>query len=393
VSGSPKTRRRPRPPAPGATARGAAVSGMMPRLAASVVITVLGFFIPTVITSANGMTVMVNGLVLGLMALSVGFLLNLLGWVSFGAAAFSGGAAYLFAILCVSAKMSLTEAAVLALAGSVVGGMLIGLVFVRSKALVFTMLTLALGQLLYQVVTLDQYSGATGGTNGLVVAYHGTFFGMSAAQLADPVQVWPLIWGVAVILVAACYLVGRSRFGRVLRGIRENETRMQHSGYNTYLPKLAAFGIAGFIGAVAGVLSAANVGFISPELLTFEASGTAIIAALIGGYQTAIGPVIGGLLMDWGQNEFGSTGHLYLYTGIAVIVVLVLFPRGLSGLAVELWQQGGRQVRRSRQAAGSQAAQDQAGDGGGGRVARERAAAEHSVTTGSTAEGSAHAVD
>jgi branched-chain amino acid transport system permease protein len=346
--------------APSAAARRPSLAGVTPGLPVTVGLAVLGFFVPSFMSSANTMTVLVNGLLLGLMALSVGFLLNLLGWVSFGAAAFSGGAAYLFAILCVSSQMNPTAAALLAVAGSVIGGLLVGLVFVRSRALVFTMLTLALGQLLYQIVSLDRFSGATGGANGLVVTYHGTLFGMSANQLANPAQVWPLIWTVVIVLTGACYLVGRSRFGRILRGIRENETRMQHSGYDTYLPKLAAFGIAGFIGAVAGVLSAANVGFISPDLLTFEASGTAIIAALIGGYQTAVGPVIGGLLVDWGQNEFGSTGHLYLYTGIAVIVVLVLFPRGLTGLAVDLWHQATGQLRRSRRKAGDQRAGDRA---------------------------------
>jgi branched-chain amino acid transport system permease protein len=355
MSGSLDTERpRRRMLVPVAAARRPSLARVTPRLPVTIVIAVLGFFVPSVISSANGMTVLVNGLLLGLMALSVGFLLDMLGWVSFGAAAFSGGAAYLFAILCVSSKMNLTVAAILAVAGSVVGGLLVGLIFVRSKALVFTMLTLALGQLLYQLVTLDRFSSATGGTNGLVVAFHGTFFGMSASQLADPAQVWPLIWAIVIVLMAACYLIGRSRFGAILRGIRENETRMQHSGYNTFTPRLLAFGFAGFIGAVAGVLSAANVGFISPELLTFEASGTAIIAALIGGYQTATGPVIGGLLVDWGQNEFGSTGHLYLYTGLAVIVVLVLFPRGLSGVATDLWNHATRQLRRVRRRPGGQ---------------------------------------
>lgn len=357
-------------PGGGTTVRPARAD-LVARLPVTAAIVVLGFFVPFFPLGANTMTVLVNGLLLGLMALSVGFLLNLLGWVSFGAAAFSGGAAYLFAIFCVSLNMSLTEAAVLAVVSSVIGGLLIGLVFIRSRALVFTMLTLALGQLLYQIVVLDKFSGATGGTNGLVVRLHGTLFGLSSAQLAAPALVWPLVWTVVVILVAACYLVSRSRFGRVLRGIRENETRMQHSGYGTYLPKLAAFGFAGLIGAVAGVLSAVNVGFISPDLLTFEASGTAIIAALIGGYQTAIGPIIGGLLVDWGQNEFGSTGHLYLYTGIAVIAVLVLFPRGLTGLAADLWRHAVRYSRshgasaesrqavverESRQAAGERSA-------------------------------------
>jgi len=317
-------------------------------LVAVAVLAVLGYMVPTLVFGTHGMEVLLNGVLLGLMALSVGFLLNLLGWVSFGAAVFSGGGAYLFAILGVSSQMQLMTAAVLAVVGATLGAILIGLIFVRSRALVFTMLTLALGQLLLQFVSLDPLRKLTGGSDGLSVQYNGTLLGLSARQLADPVVFWPVVWTVALAAWALAQTVTKTRLGRMLRGIRENEPRMQHAGFGTYLPKLAAFGISGFLGAVAGVLQAVHTGFISPDLLGFGASGNAIIAALIGGYGSPFGAVLGGVLLIWGQGQFGAGGQLYLYTGIAVVVVISLFPQGIVGLLQSGWRQISHRLRRQK---------------------------------------------
>lgn len=303
-----------------------------PRVIGSFAIAVIGFLVPSMISSPNTMTVLLDGILLGLSALSVGFLLNLLGWVSFGGAAFSGAAAYLFAILAINSHMSLLLAVVVGVAGATAVSGLIGVIFVRSKALVFTMLTLALGQLLLQVVSLTGLSKYTGAANGLIISYRGTFLGLDANALTNASTFWPVAWAAVIIAVFGCSLLARSRFGQVLRGIRENESRLQHAGYNTYLPKLAAFAVAGLMGACAGALQALNIGFVSPSLLSFSACGTAIIAAIVGGYESPFGPVLGGILMIWGQNEFGSTGQLFLYTGIALVVVLTVFPRGITGL-------------------------------------------------------------
>ena len=304
-----------------------------PAVTASVIVGVLGFFMPAVLGTGNLMTVLVNGIVLGLGALSVGFLLNTLGWVSFGGAAFSGAAAYVFAVV-VSSKpeLSVQLAILIAVLGSTMISVLVGLVFVRSRALVFTMLTLALGQLLLQVVDLHSLSDRTGGTNGLVASFSGTLFGLDASRLNAAETFWPIAWACVVVAVFLSWLITRSAFGRVLRGIRENESRLQHAGFGTYWPKLAAFAFAGFLGAVSGVLQAINMSFVSPDLFSFATSGTVIIAVIIGGYESPWGPVVGAIVLTELENQFASSGELFLYMGIAVIVVLVLFPRGISGL-------------------------------------------------------------
>lgn len=322
-------------------------TGRRTGLVVGIVVAVLGFGVPTAVSSPNSMTILLDGIMLGLSALSVGFLLDLLDWVSFGGAAFSGVGAYLFAIYCGSLHMHTLAAAVLALVTGVVGAALIGLVFVRSNALVFTMLTLALGQLLLQMASLSKWTTVTGGADGLLITNIGGLFGVDENAQRDPGGFWPVVWGAAVVLVALVYLLRYSRLGSILRGIRENEMRMRHAGFNTFIPRLVAFSLAGLIGATAGILQAVNTGYVSSSLFAFSASGTAIIAALVGGYESPIGPILGGLVVTWGQNELGATGDLSLYTGIAVVVVLVFFRRGAIGILDWLWRSATQRPHRT----------------------------------------------
>jgi branched-chain amino acid transport system permease protein len=171
---------------------------------------------------------------------------------------------------------------------------------------------------------------------------------MSPAQIADPGTFWPVVWSVAVLAVATVLLIARSRWGRLLRGIQENEDRLRHSGFNTYLPKLAAFTFAGLLGGIAGVLQAMFIGFASPDLLSFNASGNAITSSLIGGFENPVGPIAGAVLFKWGQDQFGATGQLYLYTGLALMIVLVVFPRGIVGVAAIVCRRTGALRERSR---------------------------------------------
>jgi branched-chain amino acid transport system permease protein len=311
-----------------------------PRIGVAVVVLALGYLVPSAIGSASTMAVLLNGIILGLMALSVGFLLDTLGWVSFGAAAFSGGAAYLFGILCVSENTAALPSAVYAVLLATAASMIVGLIFVRGTLLVFTMLTLALCQIVFKLVSLNSLRRTTGGSDGLVINFHGGVFGLSPLEVTQPRHLWYLAWTIVVVAVLAVTLIGGGRPGRLLRGIRENEVRLQHAGFDTYWPKVLAFGFAGMLGALAGVLQAMSIAFVSTDVLSFGASGTAVVAALIGGYRSAYGPVLGGLLLTYGENEFGSSGQLFLYTGIAIVVVLVVLPDGVAGALSWLWRNG-----------------------------------------------------
>ena len=83
-------------------------------------------------------------------------------------------------------------------------------------------------------------------------------------------------------------------------------------------------------------LTGLNQAFASPELLNFTTGGNGLVAMLIGGAGTVGGPVLGAFLYTIGQDQFGASGHLELFTGIGVVLVIVAFPDGALGFVLRL---------------------------------------------------------
>lgn len=297
-----------------------------------------GLLVPMVLKSTFYLGLLINGALLGIAAVGIGFLMHQCGLVMFGVAAFIGLPAYLLGILTMQFGLSLPLAVALALAGSTAFAALAGALVVRARPLPFAMLTLALAQMLKSASTLQAMRPLTGGDDGLTMTFNGTLFGLTQSQLAKAVTFWPLAWVALCLVIFVCWRVGRSRFGQVLRATQANEERMRFSGFDTYLPRLAAFVMSSFIVSVAGVLMALNSAFASPELLDFATGGHALVAMLVGGGATVGGPLLGAMLYTWGQDAFGATGYLELLTGIAVVFMIAAFPQGAMGFVLKLWR-------------------------------------------------------
>jgi branched-chain amino acid transport system permease protein len=207
----------------------------------------------------------------------------------------------------------------------------LGALIVRSNPLAFMMLTLAAGEMASHGVMLEGLRDYTSGADGLVVNFRGSILGMQAGDFANPTLFWPIAWSAAWVLGLAAFAARRSRFGAVLRAVRENEERMRFSGFDTYLPRLAAFVFVNAIAGVSGLLHVLSSGFVSPESLGLSVSTNALVAALIGGVASSTGPIAGGLLFAFAQDQFGARGLTQLLTGVAVVVFIVLLPRGVVG--------------------------------------------------------------
>jgi branched-chain amino acid transport system permease protein len=299
-----------------------------------VVVIALGAFAPHVITSSYWLGLLVNAMILGLSALSIGFLAHQCGLMMFGVSALTGGATYIYAVAVTSFGLTALAAALLALVLATVLFALIGAAIVRARPLPFAMLTLALAQLLHSLVLLTELRPWTGGDDGLAVGYEGTLFGLTQAQMSRPETFWPVCWIAFCGAVALAWFSGQSRFGQVLRAIKANEERMRFSGFDTYAPRVFAFAISGLFAAVAGLLSGLYSAFASPEILDFSAGSNALVATLIGGAETLFGPPLGALLFVLGQDRFGATGNLELLTGVGVALVIYLFPGGVFGFVL-----------------------------------------------------------
>ena len=272
-----------------------------------------------------------EGLLLGILALSVAFLMSQSGLVALGAASVYGGVGYLFANGVALAGLSPSLALLVALAVAIVYSALLGALIIRTNPLAFMMLTLAAGQMVSHSVMLEGLRDYTSGADGLVVSFDGRVFGLQAADFANPARFWPIAWGAAWLAGLAVWVVRRSRLGAVLRAIRANEERMRFSGFDTYLPRLAAFVFVSVIAAICGLLHVLNAGFVSPESLGLSVSTNALVAALIGGTAGSVGPIAGGVLFTFAQDQFGARDLTQLLTGAAIVVFIVLFPRGIVG--------------------------------------------------------------
>ncbi|MCA3219613.1 MAG: branched-chain amino acid ABC transporter permease [Burkholderiales bacterium] len=267
-------------------------------------------------------------LIFALAAASLNLILGFGGMVSLGHAAFFGIGAYTVGILMVEGVQSAWVAWPLAVLAAALFALVIGGVSLRTRGVYFIMITLAFAQMIYYVaIGLKTY----GGEDGLSLP------GRSAIGLGiDLTHDITFYYLVLAIFAAAMFALNRvvdSRFGRVLVGIRENETRMEAIGFSTYQARLIAFVIAGALAGLAGVLFANHNSFVSPTALHWTQSATLVIMVILGGIGYRYGGPIGAavlLLLEDVLSQYTEYWHLAL--GVLLLIVVFAAPRGLTGL-------------------------------------------------------------
>ena len=312
---------------------------------------VIGAAAPTRLAGEFVLRLGEEGLLLGILALSVAFLMNQAGLVALGAASVYGGAGYLFAVAMSEWDMTAVEALAVSLLIIVVYAAFLGALIVRTHPLAFMMLTLAAGEMVSHSVTLEGLRDYTGGADGLVVSFKGSILGMQAADFANATRFWIVAWSAAWLAGLIIWAARRSRLGAILRAVRENEERMRFSGFNTYAPRLIAFVLVNAIAGACGLLHVLNAGFVSPDSLGLSVSTNTLVAALIGGVDGSVGPILGGLVFSFAQDQFGAHGATQLFTGIAIVVFIVLLPSGIVGGLLEALQPRARALARRRKGA------------------------------------------
>jgi branched-chain amino acid transport system permease protein len=305
-----------------------------------------GLAVPYVLTDTYTMSLVLDATLLSLLALGIGFLARHLGLISLGHGAFFGTAAYGVGIATTNWGWSPTLAVGFGVLAGSAFALVMGVLVVRASGFGFLMLTLALSQALFALSVLTSARDLTGAHDGKLLSYDRdlTFLGLSQADVMNPGLFWPFAWIALTVCATVLWLVGRSRFGTTLEGIRENEERMRFSGYDTFVPRLAAFVLSGAVASLGGALFAINAGYVSPDILGFGRAGDSLIAALIGGFGLLIGPILGTFLFVWAQANFNFGGNLHLFTGLALILVLVFMPGGITGGLQKLYHR----IRKGR---------------------------------------------
>jgi len=291
----------------------------------------VGGVIATVVSSGTVLSLFTQATIYAVFALGVGVLLKQNGMVSFGHALFFGGASYLVGILLQLQLMSAELAILATLLGVTVAAFLIGLVIVRVPGVAFGMLTLAIGQMFF--LTASRARGLTGGADGMNIDWPSRLFGFPVAQMLKPASMFLVCWGTLVVVMFLLAWLMRTRFGGITEAVRDNEERARFIGITTLWPRAAVYALSALVTSVAGVLSALNTGFVSPESLHWSLSGVALMMVVVGGFKALWGPAAGAVVYFLFKDILGEHAtHWMTIFGVALITVIVFSPTGVAGL-------------------------------------------------------------
>ena len=249
------------------------------------------------------------------------------GYVSLGHNVFFAFGAYFAGMFFVYLRVSPFVIAPVAGIAAMLGGLLFGLIALRTRGTAFIISTIALVLLMVEV--LDNWK-PTGGTNGLAMK----IIGLDGQFAKIPYYYYLLV--IMILTMLTSYFIKHSKFGLGLRAISQDETKAEVAGIPTRLYKILAFGISGLFIGMAGAIWGSYLTYLRPSIFLTVAIGTNIVLnTILGGKGTVSGPVIGAAIMI-AVNEFvvaklGATELNIVVTGLILIFVLLYFPEGIVG--------------------------------------------------------------
>jgi branched-chain amino acid transport system permease protein len=291
----------------------------------------LGAVVAFGVSSSTLLSLLTQSIIYAVFALGVGVLLKQNGMVSFGHALFFGGASYLIGILLQLQLMSAELAILVTLLAVTAAAFLIGLVIVRVPGVAFGMLTLAIGQMFF--LSASRARGLTGGADGMNIDWPSRLFGFPMSQMLKPATMFLVCWSTLVVVMFLLAWLMRTRFGGITEAVRDNEERARFIGINTLLPRAAVYALSALVTSVAGVLSAMNTGFVSPESMHWSLSGVALMMVVVGGFKALWGPAVGAVVYFMFKDILGEHAtHWMTIFGMALIAVIVFSPTGVAGL-------------------------------------------------------------
>ncbi|MDR3370458.1 branched-chain amino acid ABC transporter permease [Rhodoferax sp.] len=286
-------------------------------------------------SSTNLLSLLTQAIIYAVFAIGVGLLLRQNGMVSFGHALYFGSAGYFVGIL-LQLKLIPPEAAIAVTLAALAGmAFLMGLVIVRVPGIAFGMLTLAIGQMFF--LTASRSRGLTGGADGMSIEWPSTLFGLPMSQLLKPGTMFLICWVTLIVVLLLLTLLLNTRFGSITEAVRDNEERARFIGIRTLLPRATVYALSATVTGVAGLLSALNTGFVSPENLHWSLSGVALMMVVVGGHKVLWGPALGAVVYFLAKDILGHyANHWMAIFGITLIVVIVFSPTGIAGTLAKL---------------------------------------------------------
>lgn len=292
-----------------------------------------------------------------LFACAFNLLIGFTGLLSFGHAAFLGGAAYAaghaLKVWGVPTELGL----IVGIAAGALLGLIMGVLAIRRSGIYFSMITLALAQMLYFFFL---QAGFTGGEDGLQSVPRGKLLGL--LDLTSDVTLYYVVLAIFVLSFLLIYRTVHSPFGQVLKAIRENEARAMSLGYDTARFKLLAFVLSAALAGLAGATKTLVLGFATLTDAHWSTSGLVILMVLMGGMGTMLGPILGAFVVVALENKVGDIGMFLgsvtgiewfnglgeavtIVIGLIFVVCVMSFRRGMVGEVNAWWAR--RQAART----------------------------------------------
>ena len=278
-----------------------------------------------------------------LFACAFNLLIGFTGLLSFGHAAFFGGAAYVTGHALKVWGVPFELGLLIGTAFAALSGWLIGGLAIRRQGIYFTMITLALAQMLFFVFLQAPF---TGGEDGLQSIPRGYLMGV--IDLRNDLTMYYVVLAIMVVTFALIVRIIHSPFGQVLKAVRENEPRATSLGYEVARYKLLAFVLSAALAGLAGSVKAVVLGFGTLSDVHWSMSGLVVLMTLVGGMGTLFGPVLGAIIIIALENKLGDVGgwlahvtaiewfntlgeSVTMVTGLIFVICVLAFRRGIIG--------------------------------------------------------------
>lgn len=255
-----------------------------------------------------------------IMAISVNVICGITGQLSLGQAGFLAIGAYSCIIL-TEFGLPLPVSALVAAMITAFCGFLIGFPTLKLTGDYLAIVTLGFGEIIR--VILVNLKGLTGGANGKQ---------MISILSSNAILAFAVIGGILVAIIILLQNFLRSSYGRAILAVREDEIAANSNGISAFRYKMIGFVIAAFIAGIGGALYAPFIGFVKPDLASYNRSIDYLIFVVLGGMGSVTGSVLAAFVLTYLQEflRFLSDYRLVIYP-VILILVMLFRPQGLLG--------------------------------------------------------------
>ena len=272
-------------------------------------------------------------LIFAIYALAYNLVLGHAGLPSFGHGAFFGIGAYAFGLAQFNLLANLWFCLTMAVLAAALGGALVAMFISHRRGIYYALMTIAFGQVFW-FIAIKAHS-TTGGEDGLLkIERLPVALGVAAFDLKSNIALYYFVLAVFVAITLGLWRVVHSPFGRVVKAIKQNETRARFVGYDVWRYKAAVLVLSAALSGLAGALFSMAQTSAFPDVMSLHYSGYVVMMTLVGGGLVSFwGPVVGAIAFFLARDMIGAvtTGWM-LWFGLFFVVLVLFKPEGIAGM-------------------------------------------------------------